>query len=192
MSLPSGSTTPTRCVGPGSRSSRRRNSGRSRPPAARRSISASALEQADLNTPVAALGLSTRARNALERADILTVRNLLEFPIGDIHLMRGVGNQTRQEIIDFISQLRGRFPNVEAVGHEGEAVPRRAFGSAQPRTPAASDRRGRRFPRKMPSGASAPPCSGSRLRSHNRPATGRARPRSPTPWTSPVPVSARS
>jgi hypothetical protein len=71
------------------------------------------LEQADLNTPIAALGLSTRARNGLERADILTVRNLLEYPIGDIHLMRGIGNQTRREIIDFISQLRGRFPNVE-------------------------------------------------------------------------------
>jgi serine/threonine protein kinase len=71
------------------------------------------LEQADLNTPVAALGLSTRARNGLERADILTVRNLLEHPIGDIHLMKGIGNQTRREIIDFLSQLRGRFPNVE-------------------------------------------------------------------------------
>ena len=150
------------------------------------------LEQADLNTPVAALGLSTRARNALERADILTVRNLLEHPIGDIHLMRGIGNQTRREIIDFISQLRGRFPNVEAVGHEGEAVPRRAFGTTQPRTPGASDRRDRRFPRRMPSGTSAPPCSGSRHQSHNRPVTGRASPRSPMPWTSPVLVSVRS
>ena len=71
------------------------------------------LEQADLTTPVAALGLSTRAQNALERADILTVRNLLEYPIGDIHLMRGVGNRTRREIIDFLSKLRGRFPGVD-------------------------------------------------------------------------------
>ena len=63
------STTPTRCGGPGSRSSRRPNSGRSRPPAARRSICGVTLEQADLTTPVAALGLSTRARNALERAE---------------------------------------------------------------------------------------------------------------------------
>ena len=35
------------------------------------------LEQADLKTPVAALGLSTRARNALERTNVLTVRDLL-------------------------------------------------------------------------------------------------------------------
>jgi len=73
------------------------------------------LEQADLKTPIAALGLSTRARNALERAEVLTVRNLLEFPIGSIHVMKGVGNQTRQEIIRFISELRERFPTIEAV-----------------------------------------------------------------------------
>ena len=30
-------------------------------------------------------------------------------------MMRGVGNQTRQEIIDFLSKLRERFPSVEAV-----------------------------------------------------------------------------
>ena len=71
------------------------------------------LEQADLKTPIAALGLSTRAINALERAEILTVRNLLEFPIRSIHVMRGVGNQTRQEIIRFISELRERFPTIE-------------------------------------------------------------------------------
>lgn len=73
------------------------------------------LEQATLNTPVSALGLSTRARNALERANVITVRDLLNFPIGDIHLMKGVGNQTRQEIIRFVVQLREKFPNVEPI-----------------------------------------------------------------------------
>ena len=73
------------------------------------------LEQADLKTPIAVLGLSTRARNALERANVLTVRDLLTFPIGDIYLMRGVGNQTRQEIIRFVSELRGRFPDIESI-----------------------------------------------------------------------------
>lgn len=71
------------------------------------------LEQASLGTPVSALGLSNRARNALERANIITVRDLLSFPIGDIHLMKGVGNQTRQEIIRFVGELREKFPNVE-------------------------------------------------------------------------------
>jgi serine/threonine protein kinase len=73
------------------------------------------LEQATPNTPVSALGLSTRARNALERANVITVRDLLNFPIGDIHLMKGVGNQTRQEIIRFVVQLREKFPNVEPI-----------------------------------------------------------------------------
>ena len=72
------------------------------------------LDQATLGTPVSALGLSTRARNALERANVITVRDLLNFPIGEIHLMKGVGNQTRQEIIRFVGELRERFPNVEA------------------------------------------------------------------------------
>jgi serine/threonine protein kinase len=73
------------------------------------------LEQADLKTPIAVLGLSTRARNALERAEVLTVRDLLAFPVKEIHLMRGVGNQTRQEIIRFVSELRTRFPDAPAI-----------------------------------------------------------------------------
>lgn len=97
------------------------------------------LEQADLKTPIAALGLSTRARNALERAEVLTVRHLLEFPIGDIHLMRGVGNQTRQEIIRFISELRERFPNTESAAEEVVGIPtlealrQRILGSRNPK-----------------------------------------------------------
>jgi serine/threonine protein kinase len=73
------------------------------------------LDQATLGTPVSALGLSTRARNALERSNVVTVRDLLKFPINEIHVMRGVGNQTRQEIIRFVGPLREKFPNVEAV-----------------------------------------------------------------------------
>ncbi|MEW4454506.1 BREX system serine/threonine kinase PglW [Bremerella sp. JC817] len=75
------------------------------------------LDQVDLKTPIAALGLSTRARNALERANILTVRDLLLTPIIQLHTMRGVGNQTRREITEFVAELRDRFPDVrEEVG----------------------------------------------------------------------------
>ena len=73
------------------------------------------LDQATLSTPVSALGLSNRGRNALERANVITVRDLLNFPIGEIHLMKGVGNQTRQEIIRFVGELREKFPNIEAI-----------------------------------------------------------------------------
>lgn len=74
------------------------------------------LDQVDLRTPIAALGLSTRARNALERANILTVRDLLLTPIIQLHTMRGVGNQTRREITEFVAELRDRFPDVKDEG----------------------------------------------------------------------------
>ena len=53
---------------------------------------------------------------------LLTVRNLLEYPTGDIHLMRGVGNQIRREIIDYVCKLRGRFPGVDAPSDYGSTV----------------------------------------------------------------------
>jgi len=71
------------------------------------------LEHAQLDTLISALGLSTRGRNALERANVINVRDLLCFPVPDIHMMRGVGNQTRQEMLRFLGELRGRFPKVE-------------------------------------------------------------------------------
>lgn len=73
------------------------------------------LEQARPDTLISALGLSTRARNALERANVITVRDFLNFPIPEIHMMRGVGNQTRREILGFLGELRSRFPNVEPI-----------------------------------------------------------------------------
>ena len=76
------------------------------------------VDKVDLKTPIAALAISTRARNALERADILTVENLLDYPIREIHMMPGVGNQTRQEIIRFVTKLRERFPKGEATPHK--------------------------------------------------------------------------
>lgn len=86
------------------------------------------LDQANLGTPVSALGLSNRARNALERANIITVRDLLQFPIGEIHLMKGVGNQTRQEIIRFVGELREKFPNVEALMPKDQPAPDESAG----------------------------------------------------------------
>ena len=37
--------------------------------------------------------------------------------------MRGVGNQTRQEIIDFLSKLRGRFPGVDPARTKDQPAP---------------------------------------------------------------------
>lgn len=85
-------------------------------------------EEADLGTPIAVLGISTRARNALERAEVLLVRDLLAFPAREIHLMRGVGNQTRQEIIRFVAELRSRFPDAPALRSRDQAVEDEATG----------------------------------------------------------------
>ena len=70
------------------------------------------LELAELDTLVAALDLSAGARDALEGLNVATVKDLLRFPTNDIHMMRGVGDQYRREIIGFISELRQKFPDV--------------------------------------------------------------------------------
>ena len=70
------------------------------------------LEQAELETLVAALDLSASARDALDGLNIATVKDLLKFPGNEIHMMRGVGDQYRREIIGFIAELRQKFPDV--------------------------------------------------------------------------------
>ena len=70
------------------------------------------LEQAELDTLIAALDLSARARDALDGLNLTTVKDLLKYPTNDIHMMRGVGDQYRREIIGFIAELRQKFPEV--------------------------------------------------------------------------------
>lgn len=49
-------------------------------------------------TPLAGLPLSNRAVNALERQEVLTVGDLLDFPLNRLPQIRGVGSKTRREI----------------------------------------------------------------------------------------------
>ena len=72
------------------------------------------LDEAELDTLVAALDLSARARDALDSLDITIVKDLLLCSIHDIRLMRGVGDQYRREIMGFIAELREKFPDVTA------------------------------------------------------------------------------
>jgi serine/threonine protein kinase len=67
------------------------------------------IDQADPETLVALLGLSTRATNALDRAGVTTVRQLAAMPAGDVRFMRGVGKKTRDELITALDRLRRRF-----------------------------------------------------------------------------------
>ena len=67
------------------------------------------LATATLDTATAALGLGTRAANALDRANLLTVRQLLGFNRAKFSSMPGVGAKTRGEIIAAVRILRERL-----------------------------------------------------------------------------------
>jgi len=56
------------------------------------------LSDAGFDTQIQELGLGTRATNALDRANILTVEDLLTVPLRRLLRLRGVGNKTRREI----------------------------------------------------------------------------------------------
>ncbi len=64
------------------------------------------LADADFDTPISELGLGTRATNALDRANILTVRDLLTTSPRLLSRLRGVGNLTRREISTAVKILR--------------------------------------------------------------------------------------
>jgi predicted Ser/Thr protein kinase len=70
------------------------------------------VDQADPATLVAMLGLSTRATNALDRAGVTNVRQLLGLTLGEVRFMRGVGQKTRDEIVAVLDQLRRRLPDL--------------------------------------------------------------------------------
>lgn len=72
---------------------------------------ATAIASATPETPLAALGLSTRAINALDRVNAVDVRGLLRVPVARISHMRGVGNRTRRELLDLRRALAARFPD---------------------------------------------------------------------------------
>jgi serine/threonine protein kinase len=70
------------------------------------------LEQAIPETAVSTLRLSTRALNALDRLNVLTVLDLLKTPTTTIWAMRGVGHKTRRELGDLVKRVGERFPNL--------------------------------------------------------------------------------
>ena len=62
-----------------------------------------------LDTPVDALALSPRARNALDRAGVLIVKELLDLPRNHLSAIRGVGHKVAREIQHAAQELRTRF-----------------------------------------------------------------------------------
>lgn len=64
------------------------------------------LANATFDTTIAELGLGTRASNVLDRANLLTVEDLLTVPMRRLLRLRGVGNKTRREIAAAVKILR--------------------------------------------------------------------------------------
>lgn len=60
-------------------------------------------------TPVVALGLSARAVNALDYESVLTVADFIALNTLAINSMRGVGVETRRELVDAQRELRRRL-----------------------------------------------------------------------------------
>ena len=81
------------------------------------------LESATFDTHLAELGLGTRATNALDRNNILTVEDLLTVPIRRLLRLRGVGNKTRREIGDVVKILREKLGNPVVDPGANPAVP---------------------------------------------------------------------
>ncbi|HEV2846667.1 MAG TPA: protein kinase, partial [Thermoanaerobaculia bacterium] len=81
---------------------------------------ARACAEASLETPVSLLHLSTRAVNALERAQVATVHDLLRTPVSRLNRLRGVGSKTRKELVDALEILTRRFGDLPAAA---EPVP---------------------------------------------------------------------
>lgn len=71
--------------------------------------SAIAPDQVRPETPVDALPLSARARNALDRAGVSTVAELVLLPRNQLSVVRGVGTHVAREIVALADQLRVRF-----------------------------------------------------------------------------------
>jgi serine/threonine protein kinase len=72
------------------------------------------LADAGFDTSISELGLGTRATNALDRANILTVKDLLSISPRILSRLRGVGNPTRREISTAVKILRQRLGTLDS------------------------------------------------------------------------------
>jgi serine/threonine protein kinase len=66
------------------------------------------LSQVRPDTLAAALPLTARARNALDRAGVREVADLLLLPRNQLSMIRGIGTKVTKEIFDLAEDLRGR------------------------------------------------------------------------------------
>jgi serine/threonine protein kinase len=80
------------------------------------------LKTASPDMQLVLLGRSVRLMNVLDRLEVVTIADLLRYPIGRIRRMRGVGYKTSQEAVDLYQQLHDRFPDIESRERIDEAA----------------------------------------------------------------------
>lgn len=80
------------------------------------------LADAGFDTSISELGLGTRATNALDRTNLLTVRDLLMISPRILSRLRGVGNLTRREISTAVKILRQRLGTSDAALEAAKTV----------------------------------------------------------------------
>ncbi len=85
---------------------------------------AALIEKAQLSTQLVELGLSTRAANAVDKINAITVRDLLLCSIWRLNRLSGVGKKTQREITDLHRELRVRFPDIQPKQEATETEPR--------------------------------------------------------------------
>lgn len=86
------------------------------------------LDQVRPDTPVDALPLSARARNALDRAGIATAAELIELPRNQLSVVRGVGTLVAREIMAVADDLRTHLTAADRPFLEGFLRPRLGLG----------------------------------------------------------------
>ena len=94
------------------------------------------LARATFDTLIPELELGTRATNALDRANVITVGHLLTVPIRRLQRLRGVGNKTRREIMTAVRILRERLGSPATSGTKDEPDSEEAGLSLGPIDPA--------------------------------------------------------
>lgn len=87
------------------------------------------VKEATVDTPVAGLGVSALARQALDRVNAVTVGDLLAVPFRVLQRLKGTGTETRAEIRSLVKAIRKARPDlVQAV----EATPTQPTQPPQP------------------------------------------------------------
>src|SRR5207249_3609078 len=74
------------------------------------------------DTFVELLGLSARARGALERLGVATVHDFLLRSVRDFQFQPNVGAKTRRELVEWLGRLRERFPDEVALAAAAQAA----------------------------------------------------------------------